>query len=91
MSRLEISYILLGEVAILVFLALPLGCLAGAGLAWLLTDLFETDLYRVPMHIESSTFGYSVLIAIAATVVSAAIVRRRVDRLDLVAVLKTRE
>ena len=91
MSRLEISYILLGEVAILVFLALPLGCLAGAGLAWLLTDLFETDLYRVPMHIESSTFGYSVLVAIAATVVSAAIVRRRVDRLDLVAVLKTRE
>ncbi|MCG8597295.1 MAG: ABC transporter permease [Kiloniellales bacterium] len=91
MSRLEISYILLGEVAILVFLALPLGCLAGAGLAWLLTDLFETDLYRVPMHIEASTFGYSVLVAIAATVVSAAIVRRRVDRLDLVAVLKTRE
>ena len=91
MSRLEISYILLGEVALLVFLGLPLGCLCGAGLAWLITDLFETDLYRVPLVIEPSTFGYSILIAVAATVVSAALVRRRVDRLDLIAVLKTRE
>ncbi len=91
MSRLEISYILLGEVAILVFIGLPLGCLCGAGLAWLVTDLFETDLYRVPLVIEPSTFGYSILIAVAATVVSAALVRRRVDRLDLIAVLKTRE
>ena len=91
MSRLEISYILLGEVALLVFIGLPLGCLCGAGLAWLITDLFETDLYRVPLVIEPSTFGYSILIAVAATVVSAALVRRRVDRLDLIAVLKTRE
>ena len=91
MSRLEISYILLGEVALLVLIGLPLGCLCGAGLAWLITDLFETDLYRVPLVIEPSTFGYSILIAVAATVVSAALVRRRVDRLDLIAVLKTRE
>ncbi len=91
MSRLEISYILLGEIAVLVFIGLPLGCLCGAGLAWLMTGLFETDLYRVPMHIESATFGFSVLIGVAATIFSAALVRRRVDRLDLVAVLKTRE
>jgi putative ABC transport system permease protein len=91
MSRLEISYILLGEIAVLVFIGLPLGCLCGAGLAWLMSGLFETDLYRVPMHIESATFGFSVLIGVAATVFSAAIVRRRIDRLDLVAVLKTRE
>ncbi len=91
MSRLEISYLLLGEVTILVFIGLPLGCLCGAGLAWLITDLFETDLYRVPLVIESSTFGTSILITLAATIVSAAIVRRRVDRLDLIAVLKTRE
>ena len=91
MSRLEISYLLLGEVTILVFIGLPLGCLCGAGLAWLITDLFETDLYRVPLVIESSTFGTSILITLAATIVSAAIVRRRVDGLDLIAVLKTRE
>ena len=38
-SRAEISYILLGEVALLIFIGLPLGCLAGQGLAWLMTTM----------------------------------------------------
>jgi putative ABC transport system permease protein len=90
-SRIEISYILLGEVGLLVFVALPLGCLMGLGLAWVMTAAFETELYRVPLVIEPSTYGVSVLIALAATTISAALVRRRLDRLDLIAVLKTRE
>jgi putative ABC transport system permease protein len=90
-SRAEISYILLGEVALLIFIGLPLGCLAGQGLAWLMTSAFETELYRVPLVIELSTYGTAVLVALTATAASAALVRRRLDRLDLVAVLKTRE
>ncbi len=91
LSRLEISYILLGEVGLLAFAGLPLGCAIGLGLAWLITDLFETELYRVPMVIEPSTFGLAVAITVLATAVSAFLVRRRLDRLDLIAVLKTRE
>jgi putative ABC transport system permease protein len=90
-SRAEISYILLGEVALLILIGLPLGCLAGQGLAWLMTTAFETELYRVPLIIELSTYGTAVLVALLATAASAALVRRRLDRLDLVAVLKTRE
>jgi putative ABC transport system permease protein len=90
-GRAEIAYILLGEVAILVFLALPLGCLAGYGLAWLITTEFETELFRVPFVIRSSTYGWAVIVGIAAAVVSAYLVRLRLDRLDLIAVLKTRE
>ena len=90
-SRAEISYILLGEVALLIFGALPLGCLAGYGLALLLASSFQTELFRVPLFIMPATFGKAMLIALAATAVSAAIVRRRLDRLDLIAVLKTRE
>jgi putative ABC transport system permease protein len=90
-SRAEISYILLGEVALLILIGLPLGCLAGQGLAWLMTTAFETELYRVPLVIELSTYGTAVLVALLATAASAALVRRRLDRLDLVAVLKTRE
>jgi putative ABC transport system permease protein len=52
---------------------------------------FETELYRIPMLISASTYGWAVLIALAATVLSAALVRRRLDHLDLIAVLKTRE
>ena len=90
-SRAEISYILLGEVALLILIGLPLGCLAGQGLALVMTTAFETELYRVPMIIELSTYGTAILVALLATAVSATLVRRRLDRLDLIAVLKTRE
>jgi putative ABC transport system permease protein len=90
-SRVDISYILLGEVALLTFVALPLGCATGYGLVWLIANRFETELFRVPMAILQSTYGEAMLIILAATAVSAAIVRRRIDSLDLIAVLKTRE
>jgi putative ABC transport system permease protein len=90
-GRAEISYILLGEVALLILVGLPLGCLAGFGLAWLITSSFETELFRVPLIVEPSTFGAAVLIGLAAAAASAVLVRRRLDRLDLIAVLKTRE
>jgi putative ABC transport system permease protein len=90
-TRAEISYILLGEVALLTFFALPFGCAVGFGLASLIVQAFETELYRVPLVILPETYGWAMVIGLAATAVSAFLVRRRVDRLDLIAVLKTRE
>lgn len=90
-SRAEISYILLGETALLTLLALPLGCLIGYGLARLITESFVTELYRVPMVIESATFGWAAVTGLTAAAITAVVVRRRLDRLDLIAVLKTRE
>lgn len=90
-GRAEISYILLGEAALLVLLALPLGCLIGLGLGQVMAKAFETELFRVPFVVAPSAYAWSILIVLAATAVSAALVRRRLDRLDLVAVLKTRE
>jgi len=90
-TRAEISYILLGEVALLTFFALPFGCAVGFGLASLIVQAFETELYRVPLVILPGTYGWAMVIGLAATAVSAFLVRRRVDRLDLIAVLKTRE
>jgi putative ABC transport system permease protein len=90
-SRGEISYILLGEIGLLITIALPFGCLLGRGLSELMAAAFETDLFRVPLVIEPSTYGLSVLIALGATVLSALLVRHRVDHLDLIEVLKTRE
>jgi putative ABC transport system permease protein len=80
-----------GEVALLIIVALPVGCLLGRGLSELMATAFNTELFRVPLTIEPSTYGIAVLIALVATALSAAIVRRRVDRLDLIEVLKTRE
>lgn len=90
-SKAEISYVLLGEVIFLVILGLPMGCLLGWLLVLSMASAFDTEMFRVPMVIELSTFGLSVLFVIGAAAVSAAIVRRRVDKLDLIKVLKTRE
>ncbi|NIP14156.1 MAG: FtsX-like permease family protein, partial [Pseudomonadales bacterium] len=90
-TRGETSYILLGEVALLIVVALPLGCLLGRLLSQLIAAAFNTELFRVPLTIDASTYGMAVLIALAATTLSAAIVRRRVDRLNMIEVLKTRE
>jgi len=90
-SRAEISYILLGETALLTLVALPLGCAVGYGLAVFITEQFVTELYRVPMIVELPTFGWAVVTGLTAAALTAAVVRRRLDRLDLIAVLKTRE
>jgi len=90
-TRWEISYILLGEAALLALIALPLGCLAGAGLVYVMAGSFDTELFRIPFDIRPSAYGQAMLIALAASLASAAFARRRIDRLDLIAVLKTRE
>jgi putative ABC transport system permease protein len=90
-SRGETSYILLGEVGMLIIVALPIGCLLGRLLAGLMAAAFETELFRVPLAIEPSTYGLAVIVSLVASALSAAIVRRHVDRLSLIEVLKTRE
>ena len=90
-TRGEVSYILLGEVGLLTVVALPLGCLLGYGLSALMARAFDTELFRIPLQIDASTYGNSMVVAIAACALSAVLVRRRIDTLDLIEVLKTRE
>jgi putative ABC transport system permease protein len=90
-TRGEISYILLAEVALLIVAALPFGCFIGRWLTMLIAYLLDTELFRIPVVIEPSTYGWAVLLTLAATAASAALVRRRIDHLDLIRVLKTRE
>jgi putative ABC transport system permease protein len=90
-TRAEISYILLAEVALLIVAALPVGCVIGRGLVSMIGLLLDTELFRLPLVIEPSTYGLAILFALTATIASAALVRRRIDRLDLIRVLKTRE
>ena len=90
-TRQEIAYILLGEVGLLIFVALPLGCIAGQLLAWMMTSIFETELFRIPLVLESTTYGIAMLTVLASAAVSAGLVRHQVNNLDLIGVLKTRE
>ena len=90
-SKREVSYILLGELALLVLLAIPPGWLLGMALKWAIIQSLDNELYRVPFHLLRDKLFYAAGICILAASVSALVVRKRVDRLDLVEVLKTRE
>lgn len=90
-TRREVSMILLGETAILVALAIPLSWTVGYVFTWLLFTSMESELYRVPFVINRDTYGYTMIVIVVAATLSAFIVRRRIDTLDLIAVLKTRE
>ncbi|HSJ13853.1 MAG TPA: ABC transporter permease [Longimicrobiales bacterium] len=90
-TRGEIAYILLGEMAVLTLLAIPLGMALGALAAAGLVASLQTDMYQFPLVLARGTFGLAASIVLGAGLVSALIVRRRLDRLDLVGVLKTRE
>jgi putative ABC transport system permease protein len=90
-TRREVTWLLLGEQGVLTLLAVPLGFGLGAATAWVLVRRLNTELYRIPLVLDSATFSFSVLVVMVAAVVSGMLVARRIDRLDLVAVLKTRE
>ncbi|MFN3514460.1 MAG: FtsX-like permease family protein [Phenylobacterium sp.] len=90
-SRADVSYILLGEVALLTLAALPLGAAAGAGLAWYLAHAMSSEMFRLPFVIAPATFGVAGVVVLAVTAGSSLLVRRQIDRLDLPATLKTGE
>ena len=92
LTRGEISYILLGELAVLTLLAVPWGLLIGYGLsAAFIAFGQDTELFRIPLVVYRSTFALAATTVIVAAIVSGLVVRRRLDHLDLVAVLRTRE
>jgi putative ABC transport system permease protein len=90
-TRAEISLVLLGELAILTVAALPVGAAIGHGLTVLLVQSFESEIYRFPLVGSTRTMAWAALTVITASFFSGLVVRRRLDRLDLVGVLKLRE
>ncbi len=87
----EVFGVLLVEMIVIVALAQPMGWALGLIFSWWVTRGFESDLFRVPFVVNTSTLAISSLVIIAAASLSALIIRWRVNRLDLIRVLKTRE
>jgi len=88
-TRGEISAILLGELAVLVLASLPVGIALGNGLAHVIAATVNSEAIRLPVVIAPATYSIASLVILAAATASALLVRRRLDHLDLVAVLKT--
>lgn len=87
----EVTFILLGEQAILILLAIPVGYVIGYGLAALMSAAYNSELYRLPLVINKSTYAFTFVVVILAAIASGLVIRRQINHLDLIAVLKTRE
>lgn len=89
--RSEVSYVLLGEISLLVLGGLPLGILFGYYLSKMISSTFGGDLFTIPFALSVATVATAILVVLITSAVSALFVRNRLDQLDLVSVLKTRE
>jgi len=90
-TRREVSAILLGELGVIVLCAIPVGLALGQALGALVVWATESELYRFPLVITGRTRLFAAVVVLLSATISGLIVRRRVDQLNLVAVLKVRE
>ena len=89
--RSEVGIVLIGELALLVVLAVPVGCIMGYWLAQLMTAMFSSDLFRLPFAPSRASYGWAALVVLGAAMLTALVVARRVLHLDMVRVLKGRD
>lgn len=90
-TRGETAFVLLGELAIVTLLALPVGVGLGNWLTYLIVEGFSTDIYQIPVVFSPWSQGIAVVAVVLASVVSGWLVKRDVDRTDLIEALKTRD
>jgi putative ABC transport system permease protein len=90
-TRAEIAYILLGELGILTLFAIPLGLWLGEWMCYYIANTMQNDLFRVPVVLVPQTYAFAAVVVLVSAILSGLAVRRRLDQLDLIAVLKTAE
>lgn len=89
--RSEVGVVLLGELALLIVAAILPGCVIGYWMAQLMTDMFSSDLFRLPFAPSRASYGWATLVVLVSALATAFLVALRVLKLDLVAVLKARD
>ena len=87
----EVAFVLLGEIAAVTLIALPIGSLLGYQLTFAIAAGFSSDLYQIPAQVDLENYGTAALAVVGAAVISGWLVKRDMDREDLIAALKTRE
>lgn len=91
MTRGEVSMLLLGELALIVAAALLPGWVTGYWLSYAIAEMIRPETFTIPLVIQPRTYAFATLVVLGAAAASALVVRRRIDRLDLVSALKTRD
>jgi putative ABC transport system permease protein len=87
----EITLVLLGEQLILTMMAVPVGFILGSLTVFALPAAFTTDLFRFPVILTSANYGMTALTISVVATVTGLLLYRKLNKLDLIAVLKSRE
>ena len=90
-TRRETSFVLLGELAVITLLSLPIGAGVGYYLSSLVSTAFSTEMYTISASVDPRSFGAAALLCGAGGCGLGWMVQRDVNKLDLVSALKTRE
>jgi putative ABC transport system permease protein len=90
-TRHEVSVLLLGEQGLITALAIPLGWIIGFGMGAMILGMFDMERYRIPLVVSERTYAFSAIVVIVSAILAGFVLRRRLDRMDLIEVLKTRE
>jgi putative ABC transport system permease protein len=90
-TRGEVASILLGELGFLTLVAIPVGFGIGYGLCLFISTALETELYRIPFVVNPTTFTFAAVVVMIAAVLSGLLVRKGINQLDMIAVLKSSE
>lgn len=90
-TRLEVSYVLIGEIAALALLSLPFGIVFGTVMAIWLTHLFGTETFAFPFVFNPPGYAFAIAFTMGCVLAASLIVRTAIDRLDMVGVLKARD
>jgi putative ABC transport system permease protein len=90
-TRAEVARILFGQFAVEIAMAIPLGCVFSQAIVSLIARFHSNESFQIPAVIGARTYAAAIVVVVAAAAASAYVVRRRIDSLDLVGVLKTRD
>jgi putative ABC transport system permease protein len=90
-TRAEVSRILFGEFMVEIAIGILLGLFLSQGIIGLIARFHSNESFQIPAVIGPRTYAAAAIVVLAAAAASAFVVRRRIDRLNLVAVLKTRD
>jgi putative ABC transport system permease protein len=87
----EVAGVLIGELALLTLIALPIGLVIGSFLAQMIVATASTETVRLPLVLTSQTYATAVLIVLISSTLSFIVVSGRIRHLDLLSVLKATE
>jgi putative ABC transport system permease protein len=90
-SRQEVGAVLVTELVILALIAVPLGLLLGTGFATAILHEVNTETVRLPLVLTANNYAFAVLVVTIASALSALVVLRKLNHLNLIGVLKAPE